>query len=158
MIIALLWILAISVVATLVFVIGRLLYDVFRVVKQRRYDKSTGQLAPMWRDTKVIAIAAQVVFLVVMAAVFSYLWTNFADRTTAIGLKLNFDFLDQPAGISIADNPITPADTVAEAITAAFGNTIRVIIIGIPLALILGTLIGIARLSSNWLLSKLTTG
>ena len=158
MIIALLWILAISVVATLVFVIGRLLYDVFRVVKQRRYDKSTGQLAPMWRDTKVIAIAAQVVFLVVMAAVFSYLWTNFADRTTAIGLKLNFDFLDQPAGISIADNPITPADTVAEAITAAFGNTIRVIIIGIPLALILGTLIGIARLSSNWLLSKLATG
>ncbi len=158
MIIALLWILTISVVATLLFVFGRLLYDVYRVVKQRRYDKSNDQLAPLWRDTKVIAIAAQVVFVVVMAAIFWYLWSNFIDRTTAIGLKLNFDFLDQPAGISIADNPITPADTVAEAIAAAFGNTIRVIIIGIPLALILGTLIGIARLSSNWLLSKLATG
>ena len=107
MIIALLWILAISVAATLVFVIGRLLYDVFRVVKQRRYDKSTGQLAPLWRDTKVIAIAAQIVFLVAMTLIFSFLWNNFSDRTTAIGLKLNFDFLDQPAGISIADNPIT---------------------------------------------------
>jgi len=157
MIIFLLWVVAIGVAATIAYMIGRLLLDCYRVIGQRRYDKSVDQLAPLWRDTKVLAILAQVVFAVAIGLVFWYLWGNFRARTDAIGLNLTFDFLDQPAGITIADNPLTPADTVGEAITAGFFNTLRVIIIGIPLAVILGTLVGIARLSSNWLMRKLAT-
>ncbi len=158
MIIALLWIVAIGLIGTVVYVAGRLVYDTWGTIKQRQYDKAVGQLAPPWRDTKVLAIVAQVVFAAVVGVVLWYLWGNFRDRTDAIGLKLTFDFLDQPAGITIADNPLTPADTVGEAITAGFLNTIRIIIVGIPLALLLGTLVGIARLSNNWLLRKLATG
>ncbi|MFW2336505.1 amino acid ABC transporter permease [Ilumatobacter sp.] len=158
MIIFLLWVVAIGVAATIAYMIGRLLLDCYRVIAQRRYDKSVDQLAPLWRDTKVLAILAQVVFAVVVGMVFWYLWGNFRARTDAIGLTLTFDFLDQPAGITIADNALTPADTVGEAITAGFFNTLRVIVIGIPLAVILGTLVGIARLSSNWLMRKLATG
>ncbi len=158
MIIVLLWIVAIGLLATLAYVAGRLVYDTWGAVKQRRYDKSVGQLAPPWRDTKVLAIVAQMAFAAVVGLIFWYLWGNFRDRTDAIGLSLSFDFLDQPAGITIADNPLTPADTVGEAITAGFLNTIRIIIVGIPLAVILGTLVGIARLSNNWLLRKLATG
>lgn len=158
MIIALLWVVAIGLIATLVYVAGRLCYDIWGAFKQRRYDKSVGQLAPPWRDTKVLGIVAQIAFAIVVGMVFWYLWGNFRDRTDAIGLSLSFDFLDQPAGITIADNPLTPADTVGEAITAGFFNTIRLILVGIPLAVILGTLVGIARLSSNWLLRKLATG
>ncbi len=158
MIIFLLWVVAIGVAATIAYMIGRLLLDCYRVIGQRRYDKSVDQLAPLWRDTKVLAILAQVVFGVVVGMVFWYLWGNFRARTDAIGLNLNFDFLDQPAGITIADNALTPADTVGEAITAGFYNTLRLIVIGIPLAVILGTLVGIARLSSNWLMRKLATG
>ncbi|MEJ7799262.1 MAG: ABC transporter permease subunit [Ilumatobacter sp.] len=158
MIIALLWILAAGVVATLVYVTGRLLYDIYGVVKQRRYDKSIGQLAPLWRDSKVIAIVAQVAFAIVIGLILSYLWGNFTARTDAIGLKLSFDFLDQPAGITIADNSLSPASTVSGALTAGFFNTLRIIAIGIPSAVVLGTVVGIARLSSNWLLRKLATG
>ncbi len=158
MIIALLWMLAIGLVATLVYVAGRLVYDAWGAVRQRRYDKSVGQLAPPWRDTKVLAIIAQLVFAIVVGVIFWYLWGNFRDRTDAIGLNLSFDFLDQPAGITIADNPLTPADTVGEAITAGFFNTIRIIIVGIPMAVVLGTIVGVARLSNNWLLRKLATG
>ncbi len=158
MIIFLLWAVAIGVAATIVYVAGRLLLDCYRVIKQRRYDKSVGQLAPLWRDTKVLAIVAQVAFAAVIGAIFWYLWGNFTARTDAIGLNLTFDFLDEPAGITIADNPLTPADTVGEAITAGFFNTLRIIVIGIPMAVILGTLVGIARLSSNWLMRKLATG
>ncbi len=158
MIIALLWVLAIGLIATLLYVAGRLVYDIWGAIKQRRYDKSVGQLAPPWRDTKVLAIVAQIAFAVVVGVIFWYLWGNFRDRTDAIGLSLSFDFLDQPAGITIADNALTPADTVGEAITAGFFNTIRIIIVGIPMALLLGTLVGIARLSNNWLLRKLATG
>lgn len=158
MIIFLLWTVAIGVAATILYMAGRLLLDFYRVFQQRRYDKSVGQLAPLWRDTKVLAIVAQLAFGFVIGLIFWYLWGNFTARTEAIGLELNFDFLDQPAGITIADNPLTPADTVSEAITAGFFNTLRIIVIGIPLAIVLGTLIGIARLSSNWLMRKLATG
>jgi general L-amino acid transport system permease protein len=158
MIIFLLWVVAIGVAATVVYVTGRLLLDCYRVVRQRRYDRSVGQLAPLWRDTKVLAILAQVTFAAVIGLILWYLWSNFTARTEAIGLDLNFDFLDQPAGVTIADNPLTPADTVSEAITAGFFNTLRIIVIGIPMAVLLGTLVGIARLSSNWLMRKLATG
>lgn len=150
--------LAIALVLTVVYVVGRLIYDIVRLFGARRRDGGDGDLPPLWRDVKALAIASQIVFLIVLTAIVSYLWGNFRDRTDAIGLDLSFDFLDQPAGITIADNPLSPADTVGEAITAGFFNTVRIIIIGIPLALILGTLVGIARLSSNWLLRKIATG
>ena len=158
MILFLLWLVALGVLAALVYVTGRLLVDTYRVARQRQRDKEVGQLAPLWRDTKVLAIIAQIAFAVVVGLIIWYLWSNFRARTDAIGLNLTFDFLDEPAGITIADNPLTPADTVGEAITAGLFNTLRIIIIGIPLAVILGTLIGIARLSTNWLLQKLATG
>ena len=157
MVMGLLWLLGVGIAATVVYVLVRLVTQTFGVIKQRRYDKANGQLAPLWRDAKVIAVVAQVIFSVIVVGVIWFLWNNFTTRTDRIGLKLNFDFLDQPAGISIADNPLTPADTVSEALVAGFLNTIRAIIVGIPVALVLGTLIGIARLSTNWLLSKLAT-
>lgn len=158
MIIFLLWVVGIGVAGTIAYMAGRLLLDCYRVLQQRRYDKSVDQLAPLWRDTKVLAILAQIAFAIVIGGIFFYLWGNFQDRTEAIGLELDFDFLDQPAGITIADNPLSPADTVSEAIIAGFFNTLRIIVVGIPLALILGTLMGIARLSSNWLMRKIATG
>lgn len=158
MINALLWILVIALIGMVVYVVGRLLLDIVRLFQERQRLSEDASRPPLWRDVKAIAIAAQVVFLAAVVGVVSYLWGNFRDRTDLIGLDLSFDFLDQPAGITIADNPLSPADTVGEAITAGFFNTIRIIIVGIPLALILGTLVGIARLSSNWLLRKVATG
>lgn len=137
--------------ATAVFFAGRVIADVAG-------SRDTSDRPPAWRDAKVIAIGAQVGAVALLATVLGYLWQNFRARTDAIGLELTWDFLDTPAGITIADNPLTPADTVREAILAGLGNTFRIVIIGVPLSLIVGTLIGIARLSTNWLLRKLATG
>ncbi len=158
MISVLLWVLAIALVGIVAYVVGRLLLDIVRLFQERARLKDDASQPPLWRDVKAIAIAAQVVFLVALVVVINYFRGNFLDRTDQIGLDLSFDFLDQPAGITIADNPLSAGDTVGEAITAGFFNTIRIIIVGIPLALLLGTLVGIARLSSNWLLRKIATG
>lgn len=158
MIIVLLWLLAAAAVLTILYVFGRLLLDIGRFFLERRRSSGDSDLPPLWRDVKAISIAAQIAAIAVIAAVGAFLWSNFTTRADNIGLNLSFDFLDQPGQISIADNPLTPADTVAEAITAGFFNTIRIILVGIPAALVLGTLVGIARLSSNWLLRKLATG
>ena len=157
MVMSLLWLLGAGIAVTIGYVIYRLGNQIWAMIRQRRYDKANGQLAPPWRDTKVIAVVAQIVFGIIVVVAGWILWGNFTTRTDRIGLELNFDFLDQPAGITIADNPLSPADTVSEALVAGFMNTIRAIIVGIPLSVLLGTLIGIARLSTNWLLSKAAT-
>ena len=158
MITILLTLLGIAVVLTSAYVVGRLVYDIVGLVAERRRSRHDATQPPLWRDVKALGIAAQIAVLGAIVAAIAYLRSNFLTRADDIGLKLSFDFLDQPAGISIADNPLGPADTVAEALTEGFLNTIRIILVGIPVALVLGTLIGIARLSSNWLLRKLATG
>jgi general L-amino acid transport system permease protein len=123
----------------------------------RRSVKGSANGPPPWRDTKVLVIAAQVATLGVLLTVGDYLWANFRARTDEIGLDLNFDFLDQPSGISIADNPLDPNSSIQNALLAGVKNTFLIFIVGIPLAVLLGTLIGVARLSTNWLLSKIAT-
>ena len=154
MITFLLWALAIFLAAAVVYVFGRLIFDTFQLFRTRAARDDS---AVLWRDVGFIGIAAQVIALVLITLLLFFLWGNFRARTDQIGLNLSFDFLDQPGNITIADNPLTSGDTVAEAITQAFLNTLRVIAVGIPLAMILGTLIGISRFSDNWILRKLAT-
>jgi len=125
--------------------------------RSRRAVKGGAAGPPPWRDTKVLVVAAQVAAVGVVFSVGDYLWANFRAQTDAIGLELNFDFLDQPSGISIADNPLDSNSSIQNALIAGVKNTILIFIIGIPLAVLLGTLIGIARLSTNWLLTKIAT-
>lgn len=141
--------------AIIVYVIGRLLVDTVKMFQTRaRRDDS----AVLWRDGGAIAIALQFIALAGIIALVTFLWSNFRTRTDEIGLDLNFDFLSQPGGISIFDNPLEPSDSVGAAITAGFMNTIRVIVVGIPLSLLLGTIVGVSRFSSNFLVRKLATG
>ncbi|MEL7207004.1 MAG: ABC transporter permease subunit, partial [Actinomycetota bacterium] len=158
MIAVLLWLLAIALVGGVIYVIGRLAFDIWELFTERASHAGTGELPPLGRDVKALGLAAQLAALAAIVAVILFLGSNFVTRANDIGLDLSFGFLDQPGNISIADNPLQPANTVEQAITAGFLNTIRIILVGIPLALILGTLIGISRLSSNWLLRKLATG
>ena len=95
-----------------------------------------------------IAIQA---FLLALIALFAW---YMVDR--ALDLDLGFDFLSGPGGFAIATQWLTSyeaTDTRWVAYYAGIVNIIRLVAIGIVLAIILGTLLGIARLSSNWLLS-----
>ena len=151
----LLTVFGIALAVIVVYVVGRLLVDTGKMFQTRaRRDDS----AVLWRDGGAIAIALQFLALGVLIALGTFLWSNFRTRTDDIGLELTFDFLSQPGGISIADNPLNDRDSVGAAITAGFLNTVRVIVIGIPLSVILGTLVGVARFSSNFLVKKLATG
>ena len=155
MIIFLLWALAVFLVLTTVYVVARLIFDTVQLFRTRAARDDS---AVLWRDGGFISVVAQTVSLAIIALVLIFLWGNFRARTDDIGLDLTFDFLSQPGGISIADNPLGPGDSVGAAVTAGFFNTVRVILVGIPLAVILGTLVGVTRFSSNFLLRKLATG
>jgi general L-amino acid transport system permease protein len=109
---------------------------------------------PPWRDVRVLRVIGQVVFLLLVVLLLWYLWGNFTTNARRTGLTTTFDFLNRPAGVDIRDSDFRPSQPVRDAIGVGLLNTIRVSIVGIALATILGILIGVGRLSTNWLVRK----
>ncbi|MEX2394353.1 MAG: ABC transporter permease subunit, partial [Actinomycetota bacterium] len=70
------------------------------------------------------------------------------------GQSLDFSFLDRPAGFRIAGSTFRPSDTIFEALLVGVKNTLLVAGVGIVLAMMLGLVVGIARLSTNWLVAR----
>ncbi len=113
---------------------------------------------PFWRNQKILEVLAQVLFVVVLVAIFWFLIANMQTRLTAIKGEsaLRFTFLDTAAGFEIGEGPaFSPQQTYARAFMIGVANTLRVAILGIILATMLGILAGIARLSGNWLVAHL---
>ena len=108
-------------------------------------------------DPRVRSIVFQV--LVVLALVLGVWWIvdNTIENLRRSNIQTGFDFLRGRAGFDISTSLIqyTSDSTYGRAILVGFWNTILVAVSGIVTATILGFLIGIARLSNNWLLRKI---
>lgn len=78
----------------------------------------------------------------------------------ALDLELGYGFLSGPGGFNFSNQWLTTYDSNDSRLDA-YGvgilNTVRLVFIGIVLTTILGVLAGIARLSDNWLVSRLAT-
>jgi general L-amino acid transport system permease protein len=99
----------------------------------------------------------QILVVGVAVAIIAFLWSNTVHNLSARRISTGFAFLGREAGMPIADSLLSysPKDTYLWAFVVGISNTLRVAVIGIVLATILGTLVGISRLSANWLLAKL---
>lgn len=112
-----------------------------------------------WNDRRFRAILYQILFLAAVVAFGWFLVSNTIENLRARGLRSGFDFLNARSGMPISDSLIEwdPDHTFGRAYLVAILNTLRVGILGIIFATILGTIIGVARLSPNWLVSKLAS-
>lgn len=112
-----------------------------------------------WNDPKVRAIFYQIIVVGLVGLGVWYLVSNTLHNLSVRNIATGFGFLDREAGFAIGETPIeyTPADTYSRALSVGLLNTLRAAAIGIVLATILGTIIGIARLSRNWLVAKLAS-
>jgi general L-amino acid transport system permease protein len=106
---------------------------------------------------RLVGLFWQVVVVGIAIAVVAWLWSNALHNLSARRISTGFAFLGREAGMPIADAWLaySPKNTYLRAFIVGLVNTLRVAVIGIVLATVLGTMIGIARLSSNWLLSRL---
>ena len=99
--------------------------------------------------------------LLIVGLVFVGWWVanNVAENLRRQNIASGFDFLDRTAGFDIAQSLIeySNVSTYGRAFWAGLLNTLIVAALGIVLATILGFLIGIARLSSNWVIARLAT-
>ncbi len=113
-----------------------------------------------WGDPRLRALLYQILAVAAVVAVAWYLVSNTLANLAARNITTGFGFLDRQAGFGIGETliPYTAADTYFRALLVGLVNTLRVGLIGIVLATIIGTIIGIARLSSNWLVAKIAAG
>ncbi len=105
---------------------------------------------------KFRAIIYQVVLIAVVIGVGFFLVSNTLANLAARGINSGYGFLGVRAGFDIGEALIeyTNDDTYGRALLVGILNTIKVAIFGIVLATIVGVIMGIARLSSNWLVAK----
>ncbi|MCZ6663062.1 MAG: ABC transporter permease subunit [Actinobacteria bacterium] len=112
---------------------------------------------PFYRDVRILSWAFQLLIFGLIAAVVYWLFGNFQRNTAGSGIPTNFDFLANPASFAIPGADFDSNESVRNAYVVGILNTIRVAVVGIILATILGILIGIGRLSKNWVVRKITT-
>ena len=117
----------------------------------------THERPPIWRDATVLKWTAQLVVLVAIGIIFVTLFNQAQTNLESRGITYSTKFLDDPPLISIREGISLQPDSGARALYAGLVNTLRVAISGIVAATVLGTIIGIARLSHNWIVNKLAT-
>jgi len=111
-----------------------------------------------WREERFRFWASQVLGVAVAAGLIGYFWHNAAVNMARQGIASGFGFLNREAGFEISTTLVsyTPADTYGRALVVGLLNTLLVAAIGCVFTTIFGVLLGIARLSGNWLLRKVT--
>ena len=128
-----------------------------RLIAARGAPKRRMRLS--WTDPVFRSVVWQVVVVGIVVAIGWYFVSNTRENLAARHIATGFGFLDRVAGIPIGESmlPYNPAvNTYSRALLIGVLNTLQVAVTGVILATILGTLIGIGRLSKNWLLAKLT--
>ncbi len=115
---------------------------------------------PFWRDERFLNIFFQVlVFGIVIWLVYSLI-NNLLTRLEAQDIPLGFDFLRIESQFDISQTLIeySRTSTYARAYLVGIINTLVIAFWGIIFATLLGILVGVSRLSTNWLVSRLAMG
>ena len=117
----------------------------------------TEAAVPFWRDAEKRGIVFQVIALFAVGGISYYLFSNTLANLARQSIATGFCFWGKEASFEIGESLIrySAADTYSRALLVGALNTLKVSFIGIILTIILGSFVGIARLSSNWMLSKL---
>ena len=117
----------------------------------------TYQDIPVWRHILIIRWTVQIVSGVLVVAAVVWFFANIGNAIQERGIPYGFSFLSREYQTPIGEHfiPYESSDTFLYALWVAVTNTLIVAVAGVILATILGVLIGVARLSGNWILATL---
>ena len=127
-------------------------------VTDARYAAARPKRSYSFYDREVQAVFWQVVILAIVFGVGYYLYSNMQANLEKRQIQTGFDFLGREAGFGIGESLIaySPASTYARAILVGIVNTLYLAAIGIVLSTIIGIVVGVATLSTNFLVAKIT--
>ena len=112
---------------------------------------------PIWRHLRVIQWVLQIVSGILVVALVAWFFTNISLAIEDRDIPFGFSFLSREYQTPIGEHfiPYESSDTFRYALIVALTNTLLVSVLGVILATLLGTAVGVARLSSNWMVSRL---
>lgn len=110
-------------------------------------------------DTRYRAMTIQVVAIMCFMLLVSWLISNTVQNLNALGKGVSFGFLGQPASYDINQRLIeyTSRSTHLRASVVGLLNTLLLAVMGCALATVVGVLVGVLRLSRNWIVARLMT-
>jgi general L-amino acid transport system permease protein len=113
---------------------------------------------PLYNDPRIRGILYQVLVLGLVIAGGWYLIDNTLENRARLGVASGFDFLNRLSGFDISQTLIqfsSSTGSYGRAFIVGLLNTFYVAVVGIVIATVVGLIMGIARLSSNWLVNRL---
>ena len=115
------------------------------------------QGVPIWRNVIALRWALQIVSAVVVLSAIALFLLNVSREIEARDLPFGFSFLNRAAQIPIGEAiiPYEPSDSYLYGLGVAALNTVKASVLGVILATVLGVIVGVARMSPNWLLSRI---
>lgn len=122
---------------------------------QRETQQTTS--IPFWRDERILKILGQVAFVLAVLVFFSFIFRNMQAGLAKQGISLSLDFIRGVSGFDIAETlfPYSRSSTYLQAYQIGLLNTLLVSVVGILFATILGVFLGVARLSTNFIINRL---
>ncbi len=114
------------------------------------------QGVPVWRNVVVLRYAVQTISAVAVLTAIFFFFFNLSNEIDQRDIPFGFSFLDRSTGISIGESVIShsPEDSYLYTLLVAGLNTVKVALVGVFFATILGIFVGVSRLSSNWLVNR----
>ncbi|MGL4528426.1 MAG: ABC transporter permease subunit, partial [Aestuariivirga sp.] len=121
-------------------------------------DRERPQIS-FWNDPKVRSILFQIILLLVLAFMAYEIVVNTMSNLKSRNIASGFGFLSKTSGFDIIQSliPYSSASTYGRAILVGFYNTLLVSGLSIVAATIIGFIMGVARLSKNWLIARIGT-
>ncbi|WP_439124701.1 amino acid ABC transporter permease [Marivita sp.] len=115
------------------------------------------RLSMLINDTRYRSYTFQFVALVLLILAFAYLGYNLIANLQAAGLNISYQFLGEPAGYDINQTliPYTSQSSHWQASLVGVLNTLLVAFLGCLMATVIGVVVGVLRLSDNWLVRQL---
>ena len=122
-------------------------------------QSTSNPLLQLWRNQESRGVIIQIVTMVVVFALLAAIARNVVINLEAVGKEFSFGFLLWPAAYDIGFSPFleyTNQSTHLRAAVVGLLNTLLIAFWGCILATMVGFVLGIMRLSSNWLVSKIS--
>lgn len=122
-------------------------------------NQTPGGLSRLWRNRESRGVIIQILTMAIVFALLAAIGRNVVINLEAVGKDFSFEFLSWPAAYDIGFSPFieyTNKSTHLMAGVVGLLNTLLIAFWGCILATILGFLLGIMRLSSNWLVSRIS--
>ncbi len=119
--------------------------------------RPAGHKPPFWRDRAKRALIFQCLLIAAVIVFLFYIVGNVQDNLSSRGITTGFGFLNNTAGFGIVQSLIdySSQSTYGRTFFVGLLNTLLVGGLGVIAATIIGFIVGIARLSPNWLIAKL---